>query len=449
MMVRVFVIFLTVLSLYGAPVLAVGADAGATSLGASGPAQSGAGGLEPDNGAVLRDGIHTRPELDEAPASWQIAQNSANLSAEQVAKNKRAQRALKHFEYRLGKVDGLMGPKTRSAIRAFERDMGFNVNGRLNTRERRLLVQTFRQSRAGDYGPYGRVVAAYGPNGLLRAKRGEQTGELLVPEHLIDPVDDTEIANGPIEAPDDTMATRDAPMETVAPDRDVEPGWTPVDSTEEPDAIGREMTQLCNDTNTISLANGGLMDAANLSNPTQALNEQFCQARQYVTNQGIASADALDDESWDSVDKLCERISGTLADVVAAIPDQPPEQIVEMTRSKVDEVGSRPADFVSEARMCLGLAYEAGDPVGILSSSLLLVAAGHSPYGEIVGHHLREGFGIPQNAERAKQWHLSAIEAMESGTPPDILPNQSANRNALIRKALGAATPDMSASDSQ
>lgn len=46
---------------------------------------------------------------------------------------KAAQKALKARGYEIGDVDGKLGPKTRAAVQAFQKDEGIRVTGRLDT----------------------------------------------------------------------------------------------------------------------------------------------------------------------------------------------------------------------------------------------------------------------------------------------------------------------------
>ncbi|HAW48134.1 MAG TPA: hypothetical protein DCX34_13010, partial [Roseovarius sp.] len=73
-----------------------------------------------------------------------------------------------------------------------------------------------------------------------------------------------------------------------------------------------------------------------------------------------------------------------------------------------------------------------------LGSGLLLAALGEDAYGELMGHHLNEGFGTARRPELAKEWFAAAVEAVENGAEPVFAPGDP-GRNALLRKAVFGA----------
>jgi len=88
----------------------------------------------------------SKPESSSAPARRKGSARTA-ASREQV---RAVQQALKDKGYDPGDIDGAMGPKTRAAIRDFQRKEGLNVTGRIDaaTRER-LGVAGAATARAG------------------------------------------------------------------------------------------------------------------------------------------------------------------------------------------------------------------------------------------------------------------------------------------------------------
>ena len=72
-----------------------------------------------------------------------------------------------------------------------------------------------------------------------------------------------------------------------------------------------------------------------------------------------------------------------------------------------------------------------------LGSAMLLVGVGQTPYAELVGHHLSQGFGVEPNLDRAREWYALAINALEGGATPVIAPGQP-ERVGLLKAATSA-----------
>jgi hypothetical protein len=68
----------------------------------------------------------------------------------------------------------------------------------------------------------------------------------------------------------------------------------------------------------------------------------------------------------------------------------------------------------------------------------MLVALGEPAYGELLGHHLREGFGTTNRPDLASGWYDASISALEQGATPAFMPGQP-ERTALLRAAIDAA----------
>ena len=87
-------------------------------------------------------------------------------------------------------------------------------------------------------------------------------------------------------------------------------------------------------------------------------------------------------------------------------------------------------------QICLGFGYSGNDPELALAASLVLVGAGYAQYGEVLGHHLREGFGTTPNPAAAVGWYQSALASLDAGAAPVVLPSKSAERAEVIRAAI-------------
>ena len=60
------------------------------------------------------------------------------------------------------------------------------------------------------------------------------------------------------------------------------------------------------------------------------------------------------------------------------------------------------------------------------------------PYSEIMGHHLRWGFGVGRSPAASIDWYDTALSAMEQGAQPVFVPSKTGERNAIIRAAINA-----------
>jgi hypothetical protein len=75
-----------------------------------------------------------------------------------------------------------------------------------------------------------------------------------------------------------------------------------------------------------------------------------------------------------------------------------------------------------------------------VGSALMLVALGEPAYGELLGHHLRQGFGTTSRRDLAAGWYEASISALEGGATPAFMPGQP-ERTALLRAAVEMSGP--------
>jgi hypothetical protein len=199
------------------------------------------------------------------------------------------------------------------------------------------------------------------------------------------------------------------------------------------------MAQFCDETNRISIANGGAMTAANVSNPGQALGEQFCLARSFSVARGEQMMAAVQGMTSADVRASCDQVATALGATVGALGSMAPDQAVAAVNGVAG--GMAKPDMVNLGEICLGAGLADDAPDVTLAASLLLVAADRTPYAEMVGHHLQNGFGTAANTAAAGPWFSMAMAAVDAGAQPDILPAQSAERYGVLRAAIagGAA----------
>ena len=95
-----------------------------------------------------------------------------------------------------------------------------------------------------------------------------------------------------------------------------------------------------------------------------------------------------------------------------------------------------PTSVKHYGEICVGMGYRNDDAQMALAGALAMTAAGHAAYGEIVGHHLREGFGTTQSSTAAVTWYAGAMNALENGSAPVFAASTTPDRIMLIRNAM-------------
>jgi hypothetical protein len=195
------------------------------------------------------------------------------------------------------------------------------------------------------------------------------------------------------------------------------------------------MVQFCEETSRISIANGGAMTAGNVSNAAQALGEQFCLARSFSVARGEQMMAAVQGMTATDVRASCDQVAAALGATAGGLGGMAPDAAVAAVRGVAGSMAQ--ADMVNLGEICLGSGLSDDKPSVTLSAALLLVAADRTPYAEIVGHHLQNGFGTTANPAAAQGWYQMAVAAVDAGIQPDILPTQAGERYGVIRAAMG------------
>ncbi|MDZ7710619.1 MAG: peptidoglycan-binding domain-containing protein [Roseovarius sp.] len=338
----------------------------------------------------------------------------------QRQQNRQVQTALNAFGFPVGAVDGALGPKSRAAIRNYQDYMGYPSTGQLTDYERTTLVEGYNRYNAGGGQAYPEVVANEGTKGLLKAFSDPDYVNKYRRQASADtygvPADQVAGAQG------SGTATAGA-----LPALDLTRGNAPV-----------SMATHCEVVAGMSQVNGGVILASDVADPDQALGEQFCEARSYAMTQGQAlmtNARATEEQ----MNTLCSQIADNMAPVVAGVA----KESVKVTKARATEIANNiyNGDMTVAAgygQICLGTGYRQDDAATALGGALSLVAAGEMPYAEIMGHHARWGFGVPQAAEASQVWYETALSAMDNGAKPAFLPSKTVERNAVIRAALSS-----------
>jgi len=405
----------------------------------------------------------------------QTVRRSTGTSSFTRQQNAEVQTALNYFNYPVGTVDGALGPRSRSAISQFQSEMGFGPTGYLQDFERAFLVGSYNRAISGGIGPHSQAMAQGGTRGLLRSFNDERLGRfagasqpgVIQPGQVQQPAPGTNFAAfatpqpqvltpAPMPAPAAVpqVLTPQAVPQTVPQPAPVVAAPAPAPAQALPAAPviaaapapaalptlnlaapAVSMAQFCDETNRISIANGGAMTATNVSNPGQAMGEQFCLARSFSVAKGEQMMASVQGMTSADVRASCDQVAAALGGTLGGLGSMAPDQAVASVNAVAG--GMAKPDMVNLGEICLGAGLADDEANVTLAASLLLVAADRTPYAEFVGHHLQNGFGTAANAGAAAPWYAMAMAAVDAGAQPDILPAQSSERYAVLRAAMG------------
>lgn len=364
----------------------------------------------------------------------------------QIAETKSVQQALNAFGFNVGGADGQAGPKTRAGISQYQAYMGYPATGHLDEYQKGFLLSSHQRALAsGAYptrdmlhafrneaqgnGGYAQVPGqgngAY-PQGNNGFAQGNGYGHGAVPNQNGFAETNPQFANAP-----QAGNTGPAPSLPVLQ----KPGGSGLMA-----ASGGSMAERCEVIDLLSQSSG-VIQAGQVTDPDQALSQQFCAMRSYAISEGqkIMTAYKVNDEMMRS--DICGPIAAQMADAAGAPGDGAPNEVAIKASEVSRSMGvTDPATARDYGRMCLSVGYRADDPDLAAGGALMMLGQGDYAYAEVIGHHLREGFGAPADSEAAMPWYNAALDTLSNGATPAFLPAQSANRVAVMRSALSLGT---------
>lgn len=181
-------------------------------------------------------------------------------------------------------------------------------------------------------------------------------------------------------------------------------------------------------------ANGAPQTVAAMSDPGQALGEQFCAVSVAATADGEALAKQIPGFTPEQIAEQCRGFGALLKDQVAALSTTPRDDMVASIQGWIGQSGSPEEQLIATSKVCLSSGYSLDDPEVALASALVLTGTGQMVYAELLGHHLVSGVGTETRADLALDWYDLAGNALSVGQTPVFLPEQ-ADRAGLIHKA--------------
>lgn len=340
-----------------------------------------------------------------------------SVSSQQVREE---QTALNYFGFPAGTPDGVRGRNTRNAVSQFQAHMGYPVTGQLQDYERQFLISSYYRAQSGGAATAQRIAqTGQGTRGLLYAYRDEALGTQQQGQGGMMAL-----------APQEEEQTQAASASGSASG-----GGGALPNLMASGGDGPSLASHCNQVSLVTSSNGGFVTAASMQDARFALNEQFCIARTYAIAEGESMASSLQGVTPEQLEEQCRAFGPAMREHVAALSLDKRSAVLDGVRGFVRQTGQSPAQLAGTARICLSVGYRIDNMNVALGSGLLLAALGEDAYGELMGHHLNEGFGTARRPDLAKAWFAAAIEAVENGAEPVFAPGDP-GRNALLRKAV-------------
>ncbi|MFD2738936.1 peptidoglycan-binding domain-containing protein [Sulfitobacter aestuarii] len=373
----------------------------------------------------------------------------SKIPATQEGRN--IQASLNYFGFNAGAVDGQLGSKTRNAVSQYQAYLGYPVTGNLTAYEQNLLTSSYNRAQAGGYAVQQQIAATPdGTRGLLKTYRAEMAGHsapsmaAMAPQPL--PLGTTTTTTTTIAG---AAALAAAVPAAPAPKPALEPIPEPeVDSAALPTFLGSgaqaSLASHCNTVSLITNTNGGFTTLASMGDPNVALNEQFCLARTYAIAESEDLISKVGGFTPAQIASQCDGFGPAMKDHVAALSLKPREAVVSDVSGFILGTGMSPAQLSGTAKICMGVGYRTDNMDVALGSALLLFAMGEGVYGELMGHHLSQGFGTARRVDMATGWYQAGLAAADNGAAAVFVPGQP-ERTELIRAAarrIGGATDD-------
>jgi hypothetical protein len=245
-----------------------------------------------------------------------------------------------------------------------------------------------------------------------------------------------------------TMAAASKPPKAAAPSTVMTSGQAPGQSSGglggiKPFAMAGDAPQQpslashCSKVSLLTNSNGGFMTVSNMTDPDMALSEQFCLTRTYAIGAGEAMVAKVQGASQSQIDAQCDAFGPALQPYVDTLGGKDAALVRGDVQKFVLNSNMSMEQLASTAKICLYSGYRRDNLDVALGAALLMVAVGQTPYAELVGHHLSQGFGAPQSSSKAAAWYDMALGALSNGSEPVFAPGQP-ERVAVIRAASDA-----------
>ncbi|WP_299190953.1 peptidoglycan-binding protein [uncultured Litoreibacter sp.] len=388
--------------------------------------------------AVVRNANKPKRTVRRSTRSTRAAK--PRISSAQRAENREVQTALNYFGFPSGSPDGVFGKKTRAAVSNYQVHLGYAATGQLTSYEKDFLLQSYRRALAGGPTTTQQIAAnPLGPRGLLNTYRDQAAGVVTAAAPTVQaaPSTTTVVALQPQVLPlqGGTTTTTTTTVSGT--------GAAATTGAALPNFLGTtEVASLashCNQVSLITSTNGGFTTEANIVDASFALNEQFCLARTYAIAEGEQLVASVQGFTPQQIEQQCAGFGPAMAPHVAALSVKPSDQVSADVGKFVLNSGMAPAQLAGTAKICLSVGYRTDNMDVAIGSALILSVLGEQAYGELMGHHLAQGFGVTKRADLSTAWYEMGLNAVEQGATPVFNPGDP-QRSALIRKAVFSGT---------
>ncbi|EPX80098.1 peptidoglycan-binding domain-containing protein [Litoreibacter arenae] len=350
------------------------------------------------------------------------------------------QTSLNYFGFPAGTADGVLGRKSRAAISSYQAHMGYPATGQLTDYEKNFLLQSYSRAMAGGILTSQQIAGnPAGPRGLLTQYRNEAAGITSAGVTAVAPATTVVVAPQPqMVQPQVLGGTTTTTTTVTAVAGAADAGADTSSGSALPSFMGQttavSLASHCNQVSLLTSTNGGFLTADTMVDANLALNEQFCLARTYAIAEGEKLASKIQGFSTAQIEQQCEGFGPALKEHVAAMSLKPHSAVMQDVSGFVLNSGMSPVQLAGTAKICLSVGYRTDNMDVALGSALLLSVLGEQAYGELMGHHLAQGFGVSKRADLSLAWYDMGLTAIENGATPVFAPGQP-ERNALLRKA--------------
>jgi len=202
-----------------------------------------------------------------------------------------------------------------------------------------------------------------------------------------------------------------------------------------PSSTTVSLDSYCSKVSLLTNANGGFTQASGMTDPNMVINEQLCLARAYAIETGERLVDGLGGVTMAQAEAQCAPYGPALKDYVSSLSLKPRADVVREVGGFVLSSGMDPAQLTTTAKICLAAGYRMDNMDIALGSGMLLVVLGETPYGELMGHHLSQGFGASKRVDLALDWYQNALDSLGQGATPVFAPGQI-ERPMLLQAAV-------------
>ncbi|WP_146343844.1 peptidoglycan-binding domain-containing protein [Falsiphaeobacter marinintestinus] len=213
----------------------------------------------------------------------------------------------------------------------------------------------------------------------------------------------------------------------------------PVFSMAGDEAPQASLASRCSKVSLLTNTNGGYVTLASMTDPELALGEQFCLTRTYAIGAGENMIAKVQGASQDQIDAQCDGFGPVLEPFVGSLTSSDSQSVRGNVQKFALNSNMSLEQLATTGKICLFSGYRRDKMNVALGSALVLVGIGETPYAELIGHHLSQGFGVAQSSERAQDWYAMAVSALETGAEPVFAPGQP-ERVSLIKAAAQGLT---------